>query len=396
MPIPFSPPDITQAEIEAVLEVLKSGWLTTGQKVAQFEKEMAAYCGVGQAVAVSSATAGMELVLKLLDIRGDKGDEVITTPYTYAATANVIIHRGIRPTFADVKKDSFMLDAQQLYEAITPRTRAIFSVDVGGLPADYDEIRAVLKSKGREDVVLISDSAHSFGARYKGKPVGGQYPFHVFSFHAVKNLTTAEGGAITFDDNTFAGHEDLRKEFAYTALNGQSKDAFSKMQAGQWQYDILTDGLKCNMTDISAAIGLVQLRRYDAMLARRKEIFQVYRQALRDKEWAILPEEGRKEEGTETSYHLFLLRIAGYGEEQRNGLIEFLAVRGIATNVHYKPLPMFTYFRGLGYRIEEYPNAFQQYVNEITLPVYSTLSPEDAEYLIQELIAYVEGRGGKK
>lgn len=262
--IPFSPPDITEEEIAAVSEVLWSGWITTGPNSARFEQELANYCGTQQAVTLNSATAGLELILKVLGI--GRNDEVITTPYTYAATSNVLVHREIMPTFVDVKKDSFLIDEQKVYEAITPKTKAIMTVDIAGVPVDYDAIRAILKAKNREDITLISDSAHSFGAMYKGQKVGGQMDFHVFSFHAIKNLTTAEGGAINFNDNSFHGKEDLYREFKYTSLHGQNKDAFSKMQAGAWKYDILTDGFKCNMTDIMAALGRVQIRCSPSMM----------------------------------------------------------------------------------------------------------------------------------
>jgi dTDP-4-amino-4,6-dideoxygalactose transaminase len=384
--ISFSPPDITEEEIEAVSEVLRSGWITTGPNSARFEQELANYCGTRQAVTLNSATAGMELILKVLGI--GRNDEVITTPYTYAATSNVLIHRGIMPTFADVKKDSFLIDEQNIYEAITPKTKAIMTVDIAGVPVNYDSIREVLKAKNREDITLISDSAHSFGATYKGQKVGGQMDFHVFSFHAIKNLTTAEGGAITYNDNCFHGKEDLYKEFKYTSLHGQNKDAFSKMQAGAWKYDILTDGFKCNMTDIMAAIGRVQLRRYEEMLRKRAELHKVYSNILGTKEWAILPFD--KNDEAETCYHLYTLRLSDFSEEQRDRVIQMMGEKDIATNVHFMPLPMFTLYRNLGYRLEDYPNAHAQYANEISLPLYSKLSVNDAEYVAKELIECIE------
>lgn len=384
--IPFSPPDITDAEVNHVIDTLKSGWITSGPKTAKFEEEMAKYCGTNKGVAVASATAGMELVLKVLGIEGDS--EVITTPYTYTSTSNVILHRGMRPKFVDVKKDSFLIDEQKIYDAITPKTKAIMTVDFAGVPVDYDKVREVIKAKNREDIVLISDSAHSFGAKYKGKRVGGQMDFHVFSFHAVKNLTTAEGGGITYNNNNFIGKEDLYKELKYTSLNGQTKDALSKMKAGAWQYDILTDGFKCNMTDIMAAIGLAQLERYDEMLKIREAIFDVYNDTFKDKEWAMLP--FKKEGGTESCYHIYPLRIKGFTLEQRNELIQAMADKDIATNVHFIPLPMFTLYKNLGYKIEDYPNAFNQYANEVSLPIYSKLSLEDAAYVAEEIVKTVE------
>jgi len=384
--IPFSPPDITDAEKKLVMEVLDSGWITTGPKTAEFEDKIAKYCKANNAVALASASAGLELILKVFNIA--EGDEVITTPYTYTATANVILHRGIKPTFVDVKEGSFLIDEQKLGMAITPKTKAIITVDIAGVPVDYDAIKAVLKKKNREDIIFISDSAHSFGAIYKGEKVGSQADFNVFSFHAVKNLITAEGGAITFNDNNFKGKENLLKEFKITSLQGQSKDALAKMKAGAWKYDIITDGMKCNMTDINAAIGLAQLQRYEGMLIKRKAIFEVYTKALETKSWAIIP--FTKDENKETSYHLYTLRLKGFKEAQRDELIQKLADIGIATNVHFTPLPMFTLYKNLGYSIEDYPNAYNQYANEITLPVYSTLKLEDAEYVVKELIRCLE------
>lgn len=382
--IPFSPPDITQKEIDAVIDVLKSGWITSGPNLAAFEQEIQEYCNVDNAVALNSATAAMELVLKTFDIK--EGDEIISTPYTYTATSSVAIHRGIKPIYVDVKKDTFYMDEEKLAEAITDKTRVIMPVDIAGYPCDYDAIKAILKKKGREDIIILCDSAHSFGAKYKGKVVGSQCDFHSFSFHAVKNLTTAEGGALTFNNNFEKfNKENLPKEFRTIALHGQSKDAFSKMKAGAWEYDIITDGFKCNMTDINAAIGRVQLKRYDYMLKHRKAIFNIYNEILSADERCILPKV-IDEDGTESSYHLYLLRLKGYSEEQRNKLIQLMAEKGIATNVHYKPLPMFTLYKNLGYKIEDYPNAYNQYINEISLPVYSTLSLDDARYIATELL----------
>ena len=384
--IPFSPPDIEENEIEKVVEVLRSGWITSGPKVAKFEEEMSKYCNANHGVAVSSATSGMELILKVFDIK--EGDEVITTPYTYTASASVVLHRNAKLVFVDVEKDTFLMDLNKLESAITDKTKAIITVDFAGVPLDYDKVRSILKKLNREDIILIGDSAHSFGASYKGNKVGAQYDFHVFSFHAVKNLTTAEGGGITFNDNNFHGKEDLYREFKYTSLHGQSKDALSKMKAGAWKYDILTDGFKCNMSDLHAAIGLGQLERYEDMLEKRRAIFSTYSSALKDKEWAIIP--FSKNEEMETSYHLYPLRIKGFEEVDRDKVIEELAKKDIATNVHFTPLPMFTLYKNLGYKIEDYENAYNQYKNEISLPVYSTLSLDDAEYLVNELIAIVE------
>ena len=385
--IPFSPPDISQEEVDAVVEVLKSGWITSGPNLAAFEKEIEEYCNVERASALNSATAAMELVLKALDIK--EGDEIISTPYTYTATSSVAFHRGIKPVYVDVKKDSFYMDEEKLKEAITGRTKVIMPVDIAGYPCNYDGIKKILKDMNREDIVISCDSAHSFGAKYKGNKVGGQCDFHSFSFHAVKNLTTAEGGALTFNDNFEKfKKEDLLKTFKTIALHGQSKDAFSKMKAGAWEYDIVTDGFKCNMTDINAAIGRVQLKRYEGMLEHRAKIFEIYTEALKEQEWSIIPKY-KDEDGTETSYHLYLLRVKGFNEAKRNEVIQKMAAKGLATNVHYKPLPMFTLYKNLGYKIEDYPNAYAQYENEITLPVYSKLSLEDAKYIVDELIKII-------
>lgn len=385
--IPFSPPDITEKEIEAVVEVLKSGWITSGPTLAKFEEELAEYCEVNKAVALNSATAAMELVLKVLGI--EEGDEIITTPYTYTATASVAIHRGIKPIFCDLAKDSFFMDYDKLSDLITEKTKVIMPVDFAGIPCDYDKIKSILKEKNREDIVILVDSAHSFGAKYKGKRVGGQCDFHTFSFHAVKNFTTAEGGAITYNDNNFTGRENLLQDFKFTSLHGQSKDALSKMKAGAWEYDIITDGFKCNMTDINSAIGRAQLSRYEGMLKYRKEIFDTYTRILEKEDFAIIPDT-EFEDGTESSYHIYPLRIKGFNEEKRNLLIQRLGEKGISTNVHFKPLPMFTLYKNLGYKIEDYPNAYAQYENEISLPVYSTLALEDAKYVAEELIKEVK------
>lgn len=385
--IPFSPPDMTEAEINAVVEVLRSGWITSGPILAKFDKELAEYCEASKAVALNSATAAMELILRVLDIK--EGDEIITTPYTYTASASVAIHRGIKPIFCDVAKDSFFMDYDKLKDLITDKTKVIAPVDYAGYPADYDKIKQILKELNREDIIISVDSAHSFGAKYKGKVVGTQGNFHSFSFHAVKNLTTAEGGAIVYNDNNFYGKEDLYKELKVTAMHGQSKDALSKMQVGAWEYDIVTDGFKCNMTDINAAIGRVQLQRYEDLLKRRKDVFETYTNILKNEEFSIIPVY-KDEDGTESSYHLYTYRIKDFTEEQRNLLITKLAEKGIATNVHYKPLPMLTLYKNLGYKIEDYPNAYAQYINEITLPVYSTLELSDAEYIAEELIKEVK------
>lgn len=385
--IPFSPPDITEAEIQAVTEVLRSGWITSGPVLAKFEEELKEYCDTKHCLALNSATAAMELILKVFDIK--EGDEIITTPYTYTATASVALHRGVKPVFVDLKKDSFFMDEEKVEEAITDKTRVIMPVDFAGMPVDYDALKKVLKDKNREDIIILCDSAHSFGSKYKGKVVGGQCDFHTFSFHAVKNLTTGEGGAITYNNNKLNGQVDISQTLKFTSLHGQTKDALSKTKPGAWEYDIVVDGYKCNMTDMTAAIGRTQLVRYNNMLEIRKAIFNEYTKKFQDHEFAIIPETIR-EDGTESSYHLYPLRIKGFNEEQRNTLIVKLAEIGISTNVHFKPLPMFSLYSNLGYNIEDYPNAYNQYKNEISLPVYSTLSLDDARYIADELIKAVQ------
>lgn len=390
--IPFSPPDISDEEINLVTEVLKSGWITSGPKLAEFESKIADYCGVPYALGVNSATAAMELVLKVFGIK--EGDEIITSPYTYTSTSSVGVHVGAKLVYVDVKKDTFEMDVDKVAEKITPNTKVIMPIDIAGVPFDYDALKKVLKDKNREDIIILVDSAHSFGAKYKGERVGSQCDFHSFSFHAVKNLTTAEGGGLTFKDNNFRGHEDLLKYMRTTAMHGQTKDAMSKLKAGAWEYDIINDGLKCNLTDIGAAIGLGQLKRYEGMLQKRREIFKTYTDVLGKEDFSIIPFT-KNNEGTETSYHLYLYRVKGFKEAQRNELINRLADKGIATNVHYKPLPMLTLYKNLGYDIKDYPNAFAMYENEITLPVYSTLALEDAKYIAEEVVKDIKDILGK-
>ncbi|MCI5727410.1 MAG: DegT/DnrJ/EryC1/StrS aminotransferase family protein [Clostridium sp.] len=386
--IPFSPPDMSEEEVKLVAEVLKSGWITSGPKLAEFQEKLQDYCKVKNVNALNSATACMEMVLKVLDIK--QGDEIITTPYTYTATSSVSVHRGISLKYIDVKKDTFFMDYDKLYDAITDKTKVIMPVDIAGMPCDYDKIKEILKAKNREDIVISCDSAHSFGAKYKGEIVGSQCDFHSFSFHAVKNLTTAEGGALAYNFDEFKGIKDLNKIITFTSLHGQSKDALTKMKAGAWEYDIINDGFKCNMTDINAAIGIVQLSRYEKMLERRKAIFDIYTNILGKEEFSIIPEY-KNDLGTESSYHLYLYRVKGFDVIKRNKLIEYLAEeKGIATNVHYKPLPMLTLYKNLGFDINDYKNAYAQYENEITLPVYSTLSLEDATYIAEEVVKAIK------
>lgn len=389
--IPFSPPDISNLEIKNVIKVMKSGWITTGPKVTEFEKKIATYCHSDFVVGLNSATAAMELVLRILDI-GEQ-DEVITSCYTYAATANVIVHRRAKPVFVDVEKDRFQIDLNKLEKAITPKTKVIMPVDFGGVPERYDEIKEILTKLGREDIFILADSAHSFGSKYKGKPVGTQADFHTFSFHAVKNLTTAEGGAIVFNkakiNDNFALDEQMQKTMKIIALHGQSKDAFSKLKPGAWEYDIIADGFKCNMTDIMAAFGCAQIERFDKMLDKRQRIHKIYSENLAKHDWAMLPFE-KDQYDTTSNYHLYPLRIKGFNLQKRNELILKMAEKGIATNVHFIPLPMFSFYKKMGYKIEDYPNSFNQFENEISLPIYSKLKLSDAIYVIENLINEVQ------
>lgn len=382
--IPFSPPDITQAEIDEVCAALRSGWITTGPRTKEFEKQIAAYCGTAHAVCLNSATAALELTLRALGI--GPGDEVITSAYTYTASASPIVHVGATPVLVDVAKDSFEMDYNELSAAITEKTKAVIPVDIGGIVCDYDRIFAVVEEKkslfrpanavqaqiGR--VAVVADGAHSFGAVRNGLRTGNIADFTTFSFHAVKNLTTAEGGAVTWQESLGLDGEALYKEYMLMSLHGQSKDALSKMKAGAWEYDIVAPLYKCNMTDIMAALGLVQLKRYPALLEKRYALVREYNRLLSDLP-VLLPR--HLTEGMTSSCHLYPLRLKGKDAAARNAVIEKMALQGIATNVHYKPLPLLTAYKNLGFRMEDYPNAYAQFANEITLPLYSTLTCEE-------------------
>lgn len=392
--IPFSPPDITQAEINEVADALRSGWITTGPRTKQFEREIAAYCGTDRAVCLNSATAGLELTLRLLGIGA--GDEVITTVYTYTATAAAIVHTGAVPVLVDTARDSYEMDLARLDAAITPRTKAIIPVDVGGVLCDYDGIvdiakthRAMFSPSGDLQtqlgrIAVIADGAHSFGAVRKGKRSGSFADFTAFSFHAVKNLTTAEGGAVTWNPALGLDDEALYRQFMLMSLHGQSKDALSKTKAGAWEYDVVAPLYKCNMTDIMAAIGLVQLRRYPQLLEKRCELVHLYDRLLTG--CGVTPAAHFRTEET-SSCHLYLARLTGKTIEERNAIITRLAEEGIAANVHYKPLPLLTAYKNLGFVMADYPNAYAQFCNEITLPLYSTLGEEDVAQVCEHLKA---------
>ena len=393
--IPFSPPDMTYAEVEEVKESILSGWITTGPRTKEFENMIAMCCGTNKVVCLNSATACMEMILRVLGVGPD--DEVITSAYTYTATASVTCHVGAKVVMVDTAPDSFEIDYSKLADAITPRTKAILPVDLAGVVCDYDKIFAAVKSKkdifvpandiqkafGR--VVVLADAAHAFGAKWHGKMCGEIADFTSFSFHAVKNLTTAEGGALTWRPVEGMDDEWIYKQFQLLSLHGQNKDALTKTQLGAWEYDIVAPNYKCIMTDIMAAIGLAQLKRYPEMLYRRRQIIERYDAALEASE---IPVRVLNHYGDEhsSSGHLYLVRLLGKTLEQRNEVINRMAERGIACNVHYKPLPMMTAYKNLGFDINDYPNAYNQFVNEITLPLHTKLTDEDIDYVISNFV----------
>jgi dTDP-4-amino-4,6-dideoxygalactose transaminase len=397
--IPFSPPRIDQKIIDEVTDTLRSGWITTGPKTKRFEKELAEWSQTPAVLCLNSATAGLEIMLRWFGIQ--EGDEVILPAYTYSATANVIIHCGAKPVFVDVDPDNFNITASNIEKAITYRTRVIMPVDFAGFPCDYDAITELAKSYahlfvprteeqrllGR--ILILSDAAHSVGARYKGKLAGSLCDVSVFSFHAVKNLTTAEGGAIALNLPEPFNNIEIYKELCILTLHGQNKDALAKMQKGNWRYDIVIAGYKCNMTDIAAAIGLVELARYESdTLVRRKEIFQRYDKALSKFEWAQLPVWQTPQ--AQASYHLYPLRIRNISEQQRDLIIKEMADEEIALNVHFIPVPMTSFYRSLGYALTDYPVALDNYQREISLPVFYDLTNEQIETVVTVLQKKVE------
>ena len=396
--IPFSPPDITDSEIEAVVNVLKSGWITSGPVNKELEEELSKYINVKRVKLLSSATMAMELALKIFGVT--EGDEVIVPAYTYASTANVAIHLGAKVVFIDAADNDFNIDLEKLENAITSKTKAVIAVDVGGKPCDYDGIIKILEKKKDlftaldtnkyqkqlNRALFLLDAAHSIGAFYKGNRVGSQADFSSFSFHAVKNVTTAEGGALSFNDIGDINADEIYKELSIWALNGQTKSALDKSKLGSWRYDIEVAGYKCNMSDIHAAIGLSQLRRYDDMLKNRKNIVNIYNSVLSSSKKVILPV--FKDDESESSYHLYLLRIKDYEEADRDLLIEKMAELGIVLNVHYLPLTFHKAYKD--YADNDYKNAFNLYKNEVTLPLYSNLKEEDALYIAKNIFRYLE------
>ena len=391
--IPFSPPDMSEAEVLEVAEALRSGWITTGPKTKEFERQIAAYCGTDKAVCLNSATACMEMILHVLGV--GPGDEVITCAYTYTATASVTCHVGAKVVMVDTTPGSFEMDYSKLADAITERTKVIIPVDLAGIICDYSKVFAAVEAKkhlfkpaneiqkafGR--VVVLADAAHAFGAQQNGKMCGNVADFTSFSFHAVKNLTTAEGGALTWKPIPGIDDEWIYKQFQLLSLHGQNKDALAKTQLGAWEYDIVAPNYKCNMTDVMAGIGLAQFKRYPGLLARRREIIEKYNAGLSGCNVEVLNHYG---EDHASSGHLYLVRLLGKGVEERNAVITKMAERGIACNVHYKPLPMMTAYKNLGFDIADYPNAFAQYENEVTLPLHTRLTDEDVEYVISNFV----------
>lgn len=393
--IPFSPPHIDQEVIDEVSKVLRSGWITTGPRTKQFEKELSAYCQIPFTLCLNSATAGLEIMLRWFGVK--EGDEVILPAYTYSATANVVMHCGATPVFVDVDPATFNIDVNLIREAITPNTKVIMPVDFGGFPCDYEAINLLVKEKaatfqpaneiqqqlGR--ILVLSDAAHSFGAIYKGKKAGALTDVSVFSFHAVKNLTTAEGGAIALNLPAPFDNEAIYKALCIKTLHGQDKDALAKTQKGNWRYDIVEAGYKCNMTDIMAAIGQVELKRYDKQnLKRRKEIFETYEKAFSVYSWAQNPVYKTNE--AIGSYHLYPLRINGIREEQRDAIIKGIFDQDVSVNVHFIPVPMMSFYVKQGYSIKNYPITYDNYSREISLPVYEDLTNEQLNQVIKAVV----------
>ena len=393
--IPFSPPRIDDKVIAEVTAALKSGWITTGPRTKQFEKDITAYCGCKTTVAVNSWTMGMQVLLNWWGI--GEGDEVIIPAYTYCASANVIFHAGAKIVMVDVNEEDFNLNVDKVRNAITSKTKAIMAVDIGGMPADYNELMSLINEEqvkaqfsptnekqielGR--ILLLSDSAHSFGANYGGKRSGSLADISSFSFHAVKNLTTAEGGALCFNLPDVFNHDAIYAEICTKILHGQNKDALAKTQKGNWKYDVVEPGFKCNMTDLQAAIGLVELGRYQENLNRRREIFQQYKDAFSAESWVNNPV--FETENKTSSYHLYLLRINEATEKQRDAIIQEIVEQNVSVNVHFQPLPMLTAYKNLGYKMEDYPEAYNSYANEISLPVCFDLTDEEVQVVVESV-----------
>ena len=398
MSISFSPPDITEAEIAEVADALRSGWITTGPRVKELERRLAAYLEVPRCVCLNSQTACAEMALRVLGV--GPGDEVIVPAYTYTASASVICHVGATPVMVDCAPDSFEMDYDAMGRAITARTKAVIPVDLGGVPCDYDRIFAVLEEKrslfnpasaiqealGR--VAVCEDAAHALGSAYHGRMIGSVADFTSFSFHAVKNFTTAEGGCLTWNLPSEVPDDEVYQKVQLLSLHGQSKDALAKTKLGAWEYDVLGPWYKCNMTDIQAALGLVQLKRYEGMLERRRELIALYDSYLKPLGVEPLPHQG---EGYASSGHLYICRVPGVSPDERNAIIEAMAERGVATNVHYKPLPLLTAYKDIGFDIADYPRAYARFANEVTLPLHTCLTDEQAHYVASTFADIVGG-----
>lgn len=397
MNISFSPPDMSDMEIQEVADTIKSGWITTGPKTKELERQIAKYVGVNRCVCLNSQTACGEMALRVLGIGA--GDEVIVPAYTYSASASIVDHVGAKIVFVDVQEGCLEMDYDKMGAAITEKTKAIIPVDLGGVPCDYDKIFAIVEKKkalfqpkneiqkaiGR--VAVCADTAHAFGASWHGKMCGSIADFSSFSFHAVKNFTTAEGGALTWKSIPGIDDEEIYHKLQLLSLHGQSKDALAKTKLGAWEYDIVGPWFKCNMTDIMAGIGLAQMKRYPGMLARRKEIISRYDAAFKPLGIEVLD---HYNDNHQSSGHLYITRIPGAGLEERQEIIVKMAEAGIATNVHYKPLPMMTAYKNLGFDIKDYPNAYKRFVNEITLPLHTCLTDEEVEYIIENYCKIVK------
>ena len=397
--IPFSPPDMTEAEVNEVRDAILSGWITTGPRTKELERQIASYVGTERAVCLNSQTACAEMALRLLGI--GEGDEVIVPAYTYTASASVVYHVGAKIVFIDVQKDCLEMDYEAVEKAITERTKAIIPVDLAGIPCNYDRLFEIVENKkalfrpandiqralGR--IAICADAAHAFGASWHGQMVGSIADFSSFSFHAVKNFTTAEGGALSWRTIPGIDNEALYHQVQLLSLHGQSKDALAKTQLGAWEYDIVGPWYKCNMTDIMAALGLVQMKRYPALLARRKEIIERYDAAFKPLGVEVLRH--YTDEYT-SSGHLYLTRIPNASLEERQEIIVKMAERGIATNVHYKPLPMMTAYKNLGFDIADFPNAYARFANEITLPLHTRLTDEEINYIIEQYTDILKNR----
>lgn len=395
--IPFSPPDMTEAEVKEVAEAILSGWITTGPRTKELERQIASYLGTNKAVCLNSQTACAEMALRLLGI--GEGDEVIVPAYTYTASASIVCHVGATLRFVDVQPNSLEMDYDALETMITPKTKAIIPVDLAGIPCDYERLHAIVNNKrslfqasneiqkalGR--IAICADAAHAFGASRKGKMVGTLADFTAFSFHAVKNFTTAEGGALTWRPIPGISDDELYRQVQLFSLHGQSKDALAKTKLGAWEYDIVGPWYKCNMTDIMAALGLVQMKRYPDMLLRRKAIIERYDKAFKDAGIKVLEHYSND---YQSSGHLYITRVPNITTEQRQEIIEMMAECGIATNVHYKPLPMMTAYKNMGFDIKNYPNAYAQFANEITLPLHTRLTNEEVDYIIDTYIRIVK------